>query len=124
MVESIWRKKEELIRVVLEKEFRVHLEEREVSLRRAKTGYKFDLVSPDGSIVGEIKTYKSPTSGGKRPSAKIAHASDACLLLLAAENAKKRLLIFTNKNFYELYKSERQGQIAESNGIEIRLIEV
>jgi hypothetical protein len=102
----------------------VPLNEREVSLRGAKTGYKFDLVSPDGSIVGEIKTYKSPTSGGKRPSAKIAHASDACLLLLAAETAKKRLLVFTDRNFYELFKSERQGQIAEFFGIEIRLIEV
>jgi hypothetical protein len=124
LVSVDWKEKEKSVRRELEKEFGVPLKERAVPLRGAKTGYKFDCVSSDGSIVAEVKTYKSPTSGGKRPSAKIAHASDACLLLMATEKAKRKLLIFTNRNFYELYKSERQGQIAESNGIEIRLIEV
>ena len=119
-----WTEKEEYVRKILSEEFRVKFEEREVPLRGTDKPYRFDLVSPDGSIVGEVKTYVSPTKGGKRPSAKIAHASEGCLFLMHAEGAKKRLLILTDRNFYTLYKNERQGQMAESNGIEIMLVEV
>jgi hypothetical protein len=41
-----------------------------------------------------------------------------------AEGAKRRYLILTGRNFYTLYKNERQGQMAEADGIEIMLVEV
>ncbi|MDH7476934.1 MAG: hypothetical protein QHH17_00945 [Candidatus Bathyarchaeota archaeon] len=117
-----WQKKEEYVRKVLSERFGVKFKEGDVRLRGTNKTYRFDLVSPNGSIVGEVKTYVSPTKSGKRPSAKIAHASEACLFLMHAEGAKKRLLVFTDKNFYTLYKNERQGQMAKANGIEIMLV--
>ena len=74
--EMSWQKKEEYVRKILSRKFGVKFEDREVPLRGTDKTYRFDLVSPDGSIVGEVKTYVSPTKGGKRPSAKVAHASE------------------------------------------------
>lgn len=88
------QEKEEYVRKVLSEKFGVEFEEREVPLRGTDKPYRFDLVSPDGSIVGEVKTYVSPTKSGKRPSAKIAHASEGCLFLMHAEGAKRRYLIY------------------------------
>lgn len=117
-------KKEAYVREVLDKRFGVNFVEREVPLRGTNKGYKFNLVSPDGSIVGEIKTYVYSLPSGSRPSAKIAHASEACLFLIHAEGAKRKLSVFTDKEFYENYKRERQGQIATFNGIELILVEI
>jgi len=119
-----WQKKEEYVRKALSERFGVEFREREVPLRGTDKTYRFDSVSPDGSIVGEVKTYVSPTRSGRRPSAKIAHASEGCMFLMHAEGTKRRLLILTDRNFYTLYKNERQGQMAEADGIEIMLVEV
>jgi len=40
-----------------------------------------------------------------------------------AKGAKRKLLVLTDREFYKNYKRERQGRIAESNGIEIILVE-
>jgi hypothetical protein len=120
---SRWREKEKYVREALSRCFGVRLEEREVPLRSLNESYRFDLVSPDGSIVGEIKTYVYSQPSGRKPYAKIAHASEACLFLMHAEGAGKRLLVFTDREFYENYKKGRQGRIAELNGIEITLVE-
>ena len=120
---SNWRKKEEYVRKVLGKRFGVKFEEREVPLQGLDGSYRFDLVSLDGSIVGEVKTYIYSLPSGSRPSAKIAHASEACLFLMHAQDAKRKLLVFTDREFHHNYKKERQGRIAESNGIEILLVE-
>jgi len=120
---SEWSKKEEYVRQILSKEFRTNLEEHTVRLHGLNESYRFDLVSPDGSIVGEIKTYAYNLPSGSRPSGKIAHASEACLFLMHAEGAKRRLLVLTDRDFYENYKKERQGRMAELNGIEIILVE-
>jgi hypothetical protein len=40
-----------------------------------------------------------------------------------AERADKKMLIFSDKEFYNKYRRERQGQLAEYNGIEILLVE-
>ena len=118
-----WKKKENFVRKVLSKRYGAIFEEREVHLLGTKKGYKFDLVSSDGSIVGEVKSYVYSMPSGGRPSGKIAHASEACLFLMHAKGAKRKLLIFTDKEFFENYKKERQGQIAEFNGIELILVE-
>ena len=124
MKKMSWQEKEEYVRKVLSEKFGVKFEERKVPLRGTDKPYRFDLVSPDGSIIGEVKTYVSPTKSGKRPSAKIAHASEGCLFLMHAEGAKRRLLILTDRNFYALYKNERQGRMVEADSIEIMLVEV
>lgn len=121
---STWKGKENYVREILSKEFGVRLQECKVPLLGTNEGYKFDLVSPDGFIVGEIKSQVYSMPSGRKPHAKIAHVSEACLLLLDAKGAKRRLLVFTDKEFYEQYKKNRQGQIAEFNGIELILIEM
>lgn len=121
-----WQKKEEHIRSMLSRKFGVKLEKRKVPLRGTdnKT-YEFDLVSNDGSIVGEIKTY---TCKAKRfPYAKIAHTSEACLFL-SHTDAKKKLLVLTDKDFYKLFtedpRGNRQAEMAKADGIQIILEEV
>ena len=115
-----WKEKEKSVRQVLERRFRVSLEEKNVSLRGTDSSYRFDLVSPDGKIVGEIKTY---TIGKRKmPHAKIAHTSDAALFLLHAKGAKKRLLVLTDPSFYRLYLRTRQGQMVQHDGVTLELI--
>jgi hypothetical protein len=114
-----WRRREEKVREVLERELGVPLPEKKVLLIGTDTTYKFDMVSPDGTIVGETKTY---TWRGKRiPYAKIAHASEACLFLLHAKDAKNRLLVLTDPEFYKHYVRSRQGSMVQADGITIRL---
>jgi hypothetical protein len=107
---------------VLSKKFGVKLEERKVKLKGVNKSYKFDLVSPDGSIVGEVKNF-TPRKFGKKPHGKIANTSEACLFLIAAEGAKRKVLVLTNNDFYSIYMQERQARIAEAFGIEFLLIE-
>jgi hypothetical protein len=113
-----WRRKEEKVREALEREKGLPLPEKNVFLTGTDMKYKFDMVSPDGTIVGETKTY---TWRGKRvPYAKIAHASEACLFLLHAKDAKNRLLVLTDRKFYERYVRTRQGLMVQADGVTIR----
>jgi len=118
----IWKEKEDYVRKMLSEKLNSELKERNVQLRGTNRGYKFDLVSPDGSIVGEVKTF-TPRKLGKKPHGKIANTSEACLFLMAAEGAKKRFLVLTDKEFYNIYMRQRQAKIAEASGIEIILVE-
>jgi hypothetical protein len=118
------KEKEEYVRKVLSKKFGVKLEECNVPLRGTTETYKFDLVSPDRSIVGEVKTFVYSIPSGRPPFRKIAHASEACWFLIHAEGVRRRFLVFTDKEFYENYKESRQGQMAKDDGIEIKLVEV
>jgi len=117
-----WKVMEEKVREALERELGVPLPEKPVLLTGTNETYNFDMVSPDGTIVGETKS-STWTGKGKRrgkPHAKIAHASDACLLLLGAKDAKERLLVLTDPEFYKKYVRERQGLIAQVHGVTIR----
>ena len=73
--------------------------------------HEFDFVSEDGSIVGEIK------STGKDYKAVLVD----CLYLSKIE-AKKKLIILTNPQFYRLFKRKYEGIM--SNKIEVMLIQV
>ena len=66
---------------------------------------------------------KAKYKGGNKSTA-LARLSDACLFLLHAEGAKKKLLVLTEKPLYELFVSERQGQMAKADGVEIMLVSV
>jgi hypothetical protein len=113
-----WRRREEKVREALERELGVSLPEKKVFLTGTDRAYKFDMVSSDGTIVGETKTY---TWRGKRiPYAKIAHASEACLFLLHAKDAKTRLLVLTDREFYQHYVRSRQGLMVQADGVTIR----
>jgi hypothetical protein len=117
-----WKDKENYVRQVLSKKLGTRLAERRVRLRGTQKFYKFDFVSPDGSIVGEVKTSK-PRKSGKKPHGKIANTSEACLFLIAAEGANRKLLVLTDKEFYSIYTQQRQARIAEAFGLELLLVE-
>ena len=121
MKEMSWQKKEEYARKVLSEKFGVKFEKCEVRLRGTDKPYRFDLVSPDRSIVGEVKGAKY--KGGNKSTA-LARLSDACMFLLHAQDAKEKLLVLAEKSLYELFMGERQGQMARADGIEIMLVEV
>jgi hypothetical protein len=103
----------------------VKLPKKKVSLTGTRQQYEFDMVSPDGTVVGETKTY---TKGKRTPYAKIATTSEACLFLKHAKDAKKRLLVLTDPAFYEVYMKSRwgrrQAQMAQADGITIRHVRV
>ena len=117
-----WKVMEENVREALERELGVSLPKKGVDLTGADKPYEFDMVSPDGTIVGETKSSTWIGAGKRRgkPHAKIAQASEACLLLLGAKDAKERLLVLTDPEFYEHDVRERQGLIARAHGVTIR----
>ena len=106
---------------MLSKKFGFEFKEGKVPLRGTDKTYRFDSVSFDNHIAGEVKgaNYK----GGNK-STLLARLSDACMFLLHAEGMKKRWLILTERSAYELFISERQGQMAKADGIEIMLVEM
>jgi len=66
-------------------EFGVGLSEREVELKGGAGVWKVDVVSPDGRIVGEIKTGRYNC---KPPMTKITHLYETCFILLATKSAE------------------------------------
>ncbi|MEM3714364.1 MAG: hypothetical protein QXF82_05390 [Nitrososphaeria archaeon] len=64
MMTLSWLEKEEYARKVLSQKFGINFFKRKVRLRGTNKTYEFDLVSPDGSIVGEVKGAKY--KGGKK----------------------------------------------------------
>lgn len=117
------REVELFIRKQLAKDYRGHtFTEKALSLRKRRDGtyavHNFDAVSEDNTIVASIKSHSWLTSGGKRPSGKIAEIYQS-LYLLTLINAKTKLLILTDRETYEGFLSESDGKIA--NGVEIKL---
>jgi len=117
-----WRTKEEKVREALERELGKCLPEKNVLLTGTDSTYKFDMVSPDGTIVGETKT--NTWRGNREPYTKMAHASEACLFLLHAKDAKKRLLVLTDPKFAKHYAESRQGQMVQADGVTIRTMSI
>lgn len=105
-----WTEKEEYVRKILSEKLGIEFEERKVPLRGADKGYRFDLVSPDGSIVGEVKTFIYSITSGKPPFRKIAHASEACWFLTHAEGAKRKILVFTDRSFMRTIRGAGMGK--------------
>jgi hypothetical protein len=76
--------------------------------------HEFDAVSEDGSIVCSIKTASWKTSGGKRGSGKVQGAYTELYFLDHVEAAQK-FLILTDSQFFECFKRETEGRLA--NGL-------
>jgi hypothetical protein len=76
--------------------------------------HEFDAVSEDSSIVCSIKTASWKTSGGKRGSGKVQGAYSELYFLDHVE-AKKKCLILTDPEFFECFKHETEGRLA--NGL-------
>ena len=91
-------------------------------LRRKRDGayavHQVDAVSEDNSIVASIKSHSWLTSGGKRPSGKIAEIYQS-LYLLSLVDAKTKLLILTDRETYEGFLAVSDGKVADD--VEIKL---
>ena len=116
-----YHEKETRARKVLELRFGVPLPETEVPVSGGVV-YKFDLVSPDRKIVGEIRASGFPARGKLRET-QIAEMCEACLFLLGAKEADMRLLVFTEREFYEPFVKTRQARVAASMGVELLQVE-
>ncbi|HAL62099.1 MAG TPA: hypothetical protein DCP08_06805 [Chloroflexi bacterium] len=104
---------EKHVKVYFERELSTNLSSR-VPLRVGKNlEHKFDLVSSDGSIVIECKSY-TWTRSGNWPSAKIAHANQALFYLSRVKAARKLLVMRKDLNsrgdsLVETYVRRYQG---------------
>ena len=108
------------VRSVLQQEFGVSFEAQEVALSTGAT-QEFNAVSGDRSIVAAIKSASGRTAGGKIPSGKIKTA-EAELYYLSLAQARTRLLVLTNPEFYEIMSKRLEGRLAP--GISLRLVEL
>lgn len=104
---------EERVKLHFERELSTNLSSR-VPLRVGKElEHKFDLVSPDESIVIECKSY-TWTRSGNWPSAKIAHANEALFYLSRVKAGRKLLVLQEDINsrgssLVETYVRRYQG---------------
>jgi len=119
-----WEEKEGEVRQVLGKKLNTSFEKKKLLIGYKSNGtlkeHEFDLVSSDGKIIGEVKTFK-PLKGGGRPSGKIDTTFQACYLLEKVI-AQRKLLVLTDKKFYEIFKKESDGIV--SKDIEILHVSV
>jgi hypothetical protein len=114
--------KEDLVRKTLEREFLTFLPKMKVNLVHGSSA-EINLCSREKGIFGEVKTTRLHASGNY-PKTKIGNVTSDLVLLMGVKRAKKRIFVFTDRDFYEWFKDKPWARIAESKGIEIRLCEV
>jgi len=95
--------------------------EKKIEIGKKKSGeparYKFDAVSENEEIVAGIKSHGGRTATGKFPRAKLGMAYTE-IYFLSRTKAKKKLLILTSKEFYDLFVKDSDGKVPED--IEIK----
>jgi hypothetical protein len=69
-------------------------------------GFNFDAVSEDGEIIACISTSSIKTAGGKPSTGAFNKIRGDALFLLHGNSAKRRCLIFTEKDMYNHYLKE------------------
>ena len=85
-------------------------EERELPLKLITGGeHKFDTISKDQTIVGGIKAISLREIGGVGAGAIKSAFTE--LYFLSLVKAERKLLVLTNKGFYELFKRRALGKV-------------
>ena len=122
--------KEEKVRKILERKFKTNLIKRRLLISTRSDSspifHEFDIVSVnkgfefDGRIIGEVKSDKFGNESGYRTT-RFCRMVTACMYLQKIK-AKKRLLILTDKEFYDRFKRDADGLI--SKDIEIVFVSV
>ena len=111
---------EQRVRERLEREFGKALPKKRISLGNLK--HEFDLCSSDREIIGEIKSGKDLTPNGKKiKSYRFAEICLDCLYLMSVE-CKKKIMVLTNKEMYDVFRWMIEGLSIEN--VEIRLVEL
>jgi len=110
-----WEEKEKKVRNILGKRLKTTFKRKKLHIGLKSDGtpkeHEFDLVSLNGEVVGEVKTF-TPIKGGGRPSAKIDTTFLACFVLEKAK-ARRRLLVLTDEEFFRIFKKESNGIISK-----------
>ncbi|MDH5770518.1 MAG: hypothetical protein OEZ25_04430 [Candidatus Bathyarchaeota archaeon] len=105
--EVFYVQKERLVREFFGKMFGKPLKKRKLVMGHDSKNkpqiHEFDLVSDDMSIIGEIK------SGKKSKNNYVSGIADC--LFLSRIQAKKKLFVLTDKDFYEHFKVKSEGVI-------------
>jgi hypothetical protein len=118
---SEWKRAEDEVKTILERDLRTELGSQVVlPLRGSDKGYRFDLVSKDKTIVIEIKTSRYK---GVRPYSIVSRLSDACLLLLGTDTEKK-FLVLTDHDLWKMFMDTRQRKIASAMGVQVSHVPV
>lgn len=112
---------EPYIRNALSEEFETDFENSELSLALTSGGdHKFDAIAKDRSVIAGVKTSRMLPSGsvGAGP-IKSAYTELYFLSLIAADT---RLLVLTDRGFFEHFRQLSEGRVAA--GIEIRYMKL
>ena len=123
---SEYSRKEKRIREILSKELDTQVWKKKLEICHRSNGsireHEFDIVAktPQGLVVGEVKASRYGNEA-RFITTKFHRVLTACVYL-GRVKAVKKLLILTERKFYERFKEESEGLIDED--IEIRLIEL
>jgi hypothetical protein len=111
---------ENFARESLESEFGVPFRKKRLTLVRVQGpsgDHEFDAVADNGSVVAGVISSAARTSGGKRNTGAVHHATGE-LYYLSLTDAPRRILICTDASFGQLMSSVTRGRLA--SGLEIR----
>lgn len=122
--------KERIVREILERKLRVKLIKKRLPVGVRSGGstifHEFDVVSVnknsefDGNFVGEIKSDKFGSENGYR-STRFCRMITAYFYLQKVKT-KRKMLAFTDKEFYDRFKKDTDGLLSEDTEIELILI--
>lgn len=107
---------EPYVRAWLEERYAQPFRSEFLSLAGCSGRHEFDAVSADRRVVGAIKCSSGRTSGGRGSSGKVAGLFQE-LYFLASVEAEKRLVVLTNREFFEIAQSRTKDKL--SRNIEI-----
>lgn len=121
-----YRQKEQRVRQILSKQLKTQVTKAKLKVGHRSNGsvrkHEFDIVAKtqDGLVVGEVKASQYGNEASFITT-KFHRVLTACVYLGKTQDARK-LLILTERKFYERFKEESDGLIDQD--IEIRLIEL
>lgn len=101
---------EDYVRVWLSSKYNIQFNEGEKQIDLSTGGkHRFDIVSQDGSIIGDIK------SSAVRPDGKVGAGTIKSVFLdlyyLSLVKADKKLMVLTNKDFFKVFENRAKGKI-------------
>ncbi len=118
-------RKEDRVRRKLSEELGVALHKKTLDVVEG-VPHEYDLVSDDGSIIGEVKTSGDSDTGvektftDSRLKAIFGDFSRDCLLLLAHTGARKRIFALTNEFVCNEFRNSEFGRSAIALGIDVK----
>jgi len=123
---SKYYRKEGKVRKILSEQLKINIAKRKLVYAHDKEGlpkiHEFDLVAntENGLLIGEVKS-SSYSSQSRYQTTKFWRVLGACIYLEKVK-ASRKILVLTEKEFFEHFKVDSEGLISED--IEVMLIEV